>query len=131
MLPTKFYFILGSGLRREYFIQKSTNQVIYRPRKFVFAIRLGSMLTIVICYVLYLQYCVLLWSMTFYTYDFCITKNRCMIDQTYHFNQYTEVELRYYVCQCYIYIYIYNIYSYLLKWALLTCKILYEFILVN
>jgi hypothetical protein len=46
--------------------------------KSVFAIRLGSMLTIVICYVFYLQYCVLLWSMTFYTYDFCITKNRCM-----------------------------------------------------
>ena len=26
MLPTKFYFILGSGLRREDFFQKSTNQ---------------------------------------------------------------------------------------------------------
>jgi hypothetical protein len=26
MLPTKFYFILGSGLRREDFLQKSTNQ---------------------------------------------------------------------------------------------------------
>ena len=25
-MPTKFHFILGSGLRREYFFQKSTNQ---------------------------------------------------------------------------------------------------------
>jgi hypothetical protein len=30
--------------------------------------------------------CILSWSMTFYTYDFCITKNRCMIDQTHHYD---------------------------------------------
>ena len=30
--------------------------------------------------------CMLSWSMTFYTYDFCITKNRCMIDETHHYD---------------------------------------------
>ena len=44
-----------------------------------FAIRPDSMLTIVICYVLCRQCYVLSWSMTFYTYDFCITNDRCMI----------------------------------------------------
>jgi hypothetical protein len=77
----------GSKVTVTLYITKAVNTsvfVIYRPRKFVFAIRLGSMLTIIICYVLCRQYCALSWSMTFYTYDFCISKNRCMIDQTYH-----------------------------------------------
>jgi hypothetical protein len=43
-----------------------------------------SMFTIVMCYFLWRQHCVLSWSMTFYAYDLCMTKNRCMIDQTYH-----------------------------------------------
>jgi hypothetical protein len=51
----------------------------------------GSMFTMCMCYFLWRQHCVLSWSMTFYAYDFCMTENRCMIDQTKQNKDHSEL----------------------------------------